>query len=438
MTVANSKSAPVVILNLCSPYDSLFSDGLCDLAAHCKLIIILTDNSKIIKNTSKFKFIYCKSRGLGREVDVPEYSEAMRFDRYCTYYPETLFFPGFLKRQFHRMTGEVLAKVSDELASTVSSTSPMILVSEPPASALGVFLESLLRQRSSEPYYFTSSRIYDGFSIITHSNDGDRGALRVFDVANIAPAAKVSAGGRGSLKNSTNRRLINKIYRYLRGWGGAVSIYPAWMFRLFCLWRHCIYHARSVISKYLFRKYTIAETRVDYPGKKICVVYLQFEPEVSTLYWMRRVSSQMAWLTEIIESEADSVFLIREHTHFLGYRPISDYRMLLRYSNVRLAEGEESDVVRACADQLLSFSGTVGYECAANGVFHKFRCDGNPFYLDLVAEGGRGLSPERLQDFVGSLVPFESDPAMPRFNSAVNRQEFVRLIHAIVDYHKSG
>jgi hypothetical protein len=431
----------VALVNLCSPYDQLFSSKLNEITSLYSKVFIITDNLILTSNDPAVKFIYSKVRNLNffpptREIH-PFYKIAIHFDRYCTYFPLTLHIPEFISRLFKNSTLKVLAQISKALESIFKEGGRVVFISEPPASAIGIYCDLLLRSKNMGPYYFTSSRIFSGKSIITQRSDGDADAIFLSSNTLAEDLNSANTNSRMNLIKSTNRGILGKAYRLIRGRSGATSIYPTWLFRILLVWRHFLYVSRSMAIRHAFKQYSIYEARLRFPGKKVVVIYLHFEPEVSTLYWMREVGDQLSWLIEIIKKEKDKLFLIREHVHFKGYRAIADYNKMLSYENVLMGKNEETNSVINEADEILSYSGTIGYECAKKGLFSKFRYGGKPFYADLIDQSGDNISPEKLSEYSKKVFKFESDPAMPEFDTDSNRANFLLMLLRIAMLSRS-
>lgn len=431
---------------MCSPYDQLYSNNLLTLRNIYSHLHIITDNKNIIKLTENVTFTYCKSNICLQKVDASKISEemwkAIEFDRYCNYYPQTLYFPKFLTERIIEMTMSVLIKLRDDLVRLTDGNPNIFYVSEPPASAVGVYMDMFLRERGEKPFYYTSSRIFSGRCIVTQRNDGDSGAIYFSEHRDLGPKLSTSnsenlGNARTSLSHKTNRNIYQKLIRFLSGRTGAQSIYPKIFFRIFLLWRHYVHFARAfILERRQISKYSIDEVRKLFPDRLICVVFLQFEPEVSTLYWMKSVGSQIQWLKNIFENDAETIFLIREHIHFKGYRLIRHYDELVEFTNVKISKNEDMQLVIEQADQILSYSGTVGFECAKLGNFNKFRYSGQPFYSELVDEGKNELNQEKLQKYREKTMRFETDPAMNNFPTLNNKNDFICLLENLIKFVK--
>jgi hypothetical protein len=434
----------ILILNMCSPYDQLYSRKVFSLLDKYSHIHILTDNKNIIQPANCVTFTYCKS-GLSKQTFhrsqiSEEIYEAIKFDRYCSYYPRTLYLPKFIAEKIKTMTISVLVKLEADLNELINSTDKIFYVSEPPASAIGVYMDIFLRKRRVKPFYYTSSRVFPGRCIVTQRNDGDAGAISFVDrvEVNLEPFrlnSKLSNNARTSLSQKTNRNLFQKLNRFLSKSNlRPQSIYPATFFRVLLAWRHFVHRSRALVLEKCMVKYSIREIRNLFPGCRISVVFLHFEPEVSTLYWMRSVGNQIEWIKSIASRDSQTIFLIREHIHFKGYRMIQDYYQLLNISNIKILKNEDSQLVIEEADEILSYSGSIGFECLKSGKFNKFKYSGQPFYHDLLDETGQKLSQQKFLEYQKKTVNFEPDPAMDSFSTAENKVDFVYLLQNLVNF----
>lgn len=427
----------ILILNLLSPYNSLYSAGIQELEEIYDKIIIITDSKLEKYNLQNIHFIHCKkikTSNFSKKLNETWIRDALNYDRYCTYYPASLFFPLKITTLFKFYTINAIKKIIDVLDNEICTQDQIFFISEPPANAIVIYLDYYLRDMKHKPIYITSSRIVSGHSIATHSNLGDSGSIDLkFPSSETPIATRTSA--RRTLDHRTNRSLFEKISNLIFSSSKtATSIYPNILFYYFLCIRQFASKLRWLYFRYLIPSYSISHFRNNPIFLKIGVVYLHFEPEVSTLFWSRDISSQVEWVCSLAQKNNGMIFLVREHKHFKGYRPIRDYKEMLSRKNVYMAKNDALTELIKSEAEIYSFSGTIGYELAQLGAFHKFNFVGKPFYEELITTDKKVIDEIKLEKFLKKTFSLEFDPAMEEFGSTTNKSNFVTMLKQVARY----
>lgn len=127
----------------------------------------------------------------------------------------------------------------------------------------------------------------------------------------------------------------------------------------------------KLIRKY-FQKPDDSEEYVLYP--------LHFQPEASTCVYARKYENQLFLIEELSKSiPAGTVLYVKEHSVRLGHRPLSFYKQLRKYPNVKLIAPDINvhSLIKG-SKFLIVLTSTAGFEALMHGK-PVFVC-GNVFY----------------------------------------------------------
>ncbi len=122
--------------------------------------------------------------------------------------------------------------------------------------------------------------------------------------------------------------------------------------------------------------------RPDFDNDRYVLFPLHFQPEASTCVYARKYENQLFFLEQLAKSiPAGMVIYVKEHSVRIGHRPLSFYKEVKKYPNIKLISPKVNihDLIKK-SEFLVVLTSTAGYEALMYGK-PVFVC-GNVFFED--------------------------------------------------------
>lgn len=104
-------------------------------------------------------------------------------------------------------------------------------------------------------------------------------------------------------------------------------------------------------------------------NEKYVLVPLHFQPEASTCVFARKYENQLFFIEQLSKSiPADKILYVKEHSVRQGHRPLSFYKQLEKYPNVKLiAPDINNHILIQNSSYIVCLTSTMGYEALMYG-----------------------------------------------------------------------
>lgn len=212
------------------------------------------------------------------------------------------------------------------------------------------------------------------------------------------------------MKNTVmqSRRLCSTFWAYIKK---VKHVYYLFDGRFYNKFNPQLYHSRRermepalepIRRMYIKKYFQNPDYREDY------ILYpLHFQPEASTCVYARKYENQLFFIEQLAKSiPVGKILYVKEHSVRVGHRPISFYKQILKYPNVKLiAPGADIHTLIQNSAFLIVLTSTAGFEAL---MYEKpvFVC-GDVFY-----EGFSGV--KKIRDVFDEKESFLIPPKQDR------------------------
>lgn len=158
------------------------------------------------------------------------------------------------------------------------------------------------------------------------------------------------------------------------------------------------------------------------PDEKYVLYPLHFQPEASTCVYARKYENQLYFIEQLAKSvPAGLMIYVKEHMVRQGHRPLSFYRALEKYPNVKLINPEYSghELIKK-SEYLICLTSTMGFEALMYG---------KPVFVcgDCFFEGFSGVT--RIHDIFDEKNKLNHPPVQDRALYMKQMAYYFRTLH---------